>query len=206
MNKKSKIILLIMAVAFVGTSVAGTAYHWPYSVEPVTVGLDEEWKMGTDIEVGTVKGSLRTIPLLNFEYNGISYTTYDDTGLPVNPVLIEKSALMNAGDGRTFQGFYVKEVSSSLSNDDVVYAVYAIAGGNRIYYSTEELYSNSHYKFTLEQKGDKALVNHHPNTSSLFFIWLIYGIGSVCITFIVVMSYVEHKEDKQKRKQKSKII
>ncbi len=175
---------------FVGTSVAGTAYHWPYSVEPVTVGLDEEWKMGTDIEVGTVKESLRTIPLLNFEYNGISYTTYGNTDLPANLVFLDKkNALMSTNGGRTFQKFYTK------SSSDTIYALYAVVESNDVYYATEELYSEDHYKFTFEQEEDKAIITYHPDILSFAFNWFALSFVVGIIAFLLILFWINRNEE-----------
>ena len=191
MDKESKIMSLIIVAVFVGTLITGNTYYKPHFVEPVTLGFDEEWKIGSDIEIGTAEESQKIIPLLNFEYNGTNYTTYGDNGLPANLILTDKSALIGAGNERTFQGLYIEEVFSFTSNDDIICALYAIVEDNKVYYAKEDLYSRSYHKFTLEQEENKAVVNHHPNTSSFFLIWLMYSIGATFITFIMVMFYLD---------------
>lgn len=196
MDKESRILLLIIiVVAFIGTFAVGIVYYWPHSVESTTVGFDEEWKMGSDVEIGTAKGSWRIIPLLDFEHNGINYTTHSNIGLPVDLVFVEKNALMSAGNGRTFQGFYIRKDHLIASDDDIICALYAIVENNRVYYTTEELYSKRYYKFTFEQRNNKAIVNHHPNTSSFFLEWLMFSFGAAFIVFFVVVFSTEYKKD-----------
>jgi hypothetical protein len=177
--KTTLIAAVIMAViVFIGTFIAGYYYEWPHFKEPVVMGFDEEWKIGSDIEVGVVKGSCRTIPILDFEYNGINYTTYGNTGLPANLVFLDKkSALTSANSERTFQKFYAN------SDNDTIYALYAVMEGNNVYYTTEKLYSKVYYEFTLEQKENKVIISHHPNILSFIINWFLLSAATGVITF-----------------------
>lgn len=183
-------VLIVAIMVLVGTLLVGHYYDWPHSKEPITMGFDEEWRMGSsELEVGTVGGSCRIIPLLDFEYNGVNYTTYGDAGLPANPVFLDKKdVLISADGGRNFQKFYTKK------DGDTIYTLYAVVKDNNVYYVTEELYSEDHYRFTLEQKGDKATISYHPDVLSFAFNWLALGFIVGIIAFLLILFYINRNE------------
>jgi hypothetical protein len=191
MLKGVKTALIIAVVVFVGVFIAGYYYEYPQSKEPIIMGFDEKWNMGSDIKAGTVGRSWKIIPILDFEHNGINYTTSGDTGLPANIVFLdEKDALINAGtsSGRTFQKFF------TTNDNENIYALYAVIEGNNVYYTIEELYSKVHYTFTFEQKENKVIISHRPDILSFIFNWLSLSFMAGIVIFCLILLWINRNE------------
>lgn len=163
MDNEDKILLLVMAVIFMVVFVAGAIQYYPHPKEPIVVGIDGQWPVGSyDFET-----TESNIPLLDFECNGINYTTYDDgDGWFVKPIRISPERIKkNVDDETTFQKFLLGGGSTS-ENPDTLFVMYVVIIDDNVRYSIEEVYSADKYKLSFEQKGNQVVVSHHPLTNN----------------------------------------
>jgi len=196
LDKENKILLLVMVVVFIGTFVAGSVHYWPHPKEPVIVELDGQWPVGSyDFEV------VNKIPLLNFSYEGVNYTTYNGgNGWFAKPIKVSPEKMKENVDGETngttFQKFLLGGGFVS-DNPDTLSVMRVVVIGNNVRYSLEEVYSASCYRYELsfEREGNQVIVSHRPTVYSFLIGWacvsLVVGIIGTIVFAVIIMIIAE---------------
>ena len=185
MNDKTEIVVFV--AAFFAVFGIGFFYLYPVSQEPVVVELDRNWPVGSfDVELGSHNG--KTIPLLKLEHEGVNYSTgFSSSELPVDSKDASLRAMIEFAEkdnsAKTFQKFF-------LAQGDKVYVLYVLVKNKDVYYTMEEVHSDSSWlhQLNLGDQEEKVTIYHNPlNIGTFCFFW---GIASF-IAGLVILLLVE---------------
>ena len=122
-------------------------------------------------------------PEINFEYEGVKYTTSrnETDRLLVRPNKVPMNALLANTDNetKTYQKFYVAIRPYSFSPNNVIAAMYVLVDGKDVYYATEQVYDPG-WAYGLSIKSDhfgKSIIEHGLGFLSMMMYSLVFLVG-----------------------------
>ncbi len=182
-NEENKNILSIVSVIiFLITAIVFTLFFLPGEKESVILSLDERWNIGFEMEYD----EYNNIPLIEFDYNGIVYSTFPNNNkvgtLPKFPhkVLLENIINVSASDSVTsYQNMYTTQ--------NHAFAVYAVEVNGEIYYTREKIFPEQVFYDMTSELIDQNMLKVTFNPS---WFWFVVGnsIVSLVIAFVCTVS------------------
>lgn len=124
-----------------------------------------------------------TAPSIDFEFNGINYTTSREerSRLFVRPIEAPKEELFSNANhsSKKYQNLFVATRPASLSPNSVAATMYVIVEGNDLFYSVEQVYDPGwayQLSLTTDNSG-KNFAEHSLKPLSMMLYAIIFLLG-----------------------------
>lgn len=189
MNRKNLSTLVVIVILAIIAALAWM--YWPLDKDPVEIGFDQNWKMGSS-NMEVIKAYHEpcffcntggVAPLINFELDGVNYTTsrQETSRQFIRPLQVPKNELFEnvSHNSKKYQNFFVAMKPWALSPNSFIAAVYVVVDGKNVYYSVDEVYDPGWaYELSLKpENSGKSVVGHSLKPLSMMAYSLVFLIS-----------------------------